>query len=284
MPATEIAVLVTTWQRPRHLERCLASLRAQRGVAGRMEIVVADDGSTDETPDLVAAFARSADFPVSFTTHAHDGFHVARCRNEAVRASTAPYLLFTDGDCVLPPRHVATHLRCRRPGFVRTAESARLRRDESEKITVEAILAGRVRPRVPTGERRRRKYLVWQSFWFNLRDDPARPELYGNDFALWRSDYERVNGHDERYRGWGCEDVDLGTRLRRAGVRITSILHRTRPWHLWHPVDPSVPEADELTPNRRYLRTGEHPVRCEEGLERRADPRDGRESPGSPPG
>ena len=42
-----------------------------------------------------------------------------------------------------------------------------------------------------------------------------------------RADYERVNGYDENFVGWGCEDDDLRLRLRHAGVRIESILfHR----------------------------------------------------------
>lgn len=266
-------MILTTFERPRHLERALASIRAQRGLRGRMELVVADDGSRDETPEIVAELARAVDFPVGFTTHPHDGFHAARSRNEGVRAATAPYLLFLDCDTVLPPRHVATHLRLRRPRTVRFGEPARLSREASEAITVDAILEGRLRPRVPTAERRRRKWLVGRAVWQDLVRDPLRPTLYGNDFAVWRSDFEAVNGFDERYRGWGCEDVDLGRRLRRAGVRLRTILHRTRAWHLWHPRHPTAPGGAERTANRRYLHECEHPIRCAEGLERPATER-----------
>ncbi len=40
----EIAVVVSTFERLGHLRRCLASLAAQRGVEGRFEVVVTDDG------------------------------------------------------------------------------------------------------------------------------------------------------------------------------------------------------------------------------------------------
>ena len=45
----QIAVIVSTFERPGHLERCLASLEAQRGVDGNFEVVVTDDGSRDDT-------------------------------------------------------------------------------------------------------------------------------------------------------------------------------------------------------------------------------------------
>src|SRR5947209_6393902 len=100
-PTPEVSLIVTSYQKPRHLRLVLASIAKQRGVDGRFELIVADDGSTDETPALVELFAVSADFPVKFTTHPHESFQVSRSRNEGLSASVAPYLVFADGDCLL---------------------------------------------------------------------------------------------------------------------------------------------------------------------------------------
>src|SRR5262245_8714249 len=107
MPAKpEIALLISSYQRPGHLRRALLSIALQKDFTSAMEVVVTDDGSTDETLDVVREFAQSVNFPVHFTTHPHAAFQLARCRNEGVAASTAPYVLFLDGDCILPPDHV----------------------------------------------------------------------------------------------------------------------------------------------------------------------------------
>src|SRR3954471_7635786 len=98
MSQPEIALLMSTFERPRHLRLALESIARQSGVEGRMELVVTDDGSTDETPEIVRDFAASVNFPVEFTTHPHTTFQLARGRNEGVRASRAPYILFLDGD------------------------------------------------------------------------------------------------------------------------------------------------------------------------------------------
>ncbi|MBI3838458.1 MAG: glycosyltransferase, partial [Planctomycetia bacterium] len=55
----EIALLLSTYQRPAHLRRALESIALQSGVAGRFELIVTDDGSTDNTPQIVAEFASS---------------------------------------------------------------------------------------------------------------------------------------------------------------------------------------------------------------------------------
>ena len=140
----DIAVIVSTYQRPEHLRRCLASLEVQEGVAGRFEVVVTDDGSQDETLRLIATTARHVGFPLTFTTHAHDGFRLSRCRNEGVAASTAPYLLFTDGDCILPRDHLRHHLTLRRRGRVVGGDCIRLDAATSARIDVDVIHGGDV--------------------------------------------------------------------------------------------------------------------------------------------
>ena len=155
MKTPEIAVLVSTFERPLHLRRSLVSIVGQRGVEGKMEVVVTDDGSRDETWEVVDEFARHARFPLKFTTHQNDGFRVARCRNEGVLVPTAPYLLFTDGDCLLPPDHVASHLEFRRRGIAVAGDSYRLDQPTSEQITEPVVRSGQFTQWVPRRERLR---------------------------------------------------------------------------------------------------------------------------------
>ena len=76
--APEVSLIVNTYQKPRHLALVLESIALQTGIDAAMELVVADDGSEDETADLVERFAARVPFPVRFTTEPHDGFRLAR--------------------------------------------------------------------------------------------------------------------------------------------------------------------------------------------------------------
>jgi len=263
----DIAVIVSTYQRPDHLRRCLASLEAQEGVAGRFEVVVTDDGSRDETLRLIASTARRVGFPLTFTTHDHAGFRLARCRNEGVAASTAPYILFTDGDCILPRDHLRLHLALRRRGRVVGGDCIRLDADTSARIDVDTVLEEDISRLVPRSEawRIRLKGLRGKAYeWARV---PMRPRLSGNNIAVWRDDFERVNGFDECFVGWGLEDRDLQCRLERLGLRVTSILLATAPIHLWHPVSASFSRNGLGTPNLKYFNAlRERPTFCIDGL------------------
>jgi GT2 family glycosyltransferase len=75
-----------------------------------------------------------------------------------------------------------------------------------------------------------------------------------------------VNGFDEEYVGWGCEDDDLGFRLRMAGRRIRTIAGSTQAYHLWHPTDPSCPATWSQGANVERFLHGKREVRCRRGL------------------
>jgi glycosyltransferase involved in cell wall biosynthesis len=269
MSEPEIALLMSTYQRPDHLRRALASIALQQGVDGRFELVLTDDGSTDETPRIVEQFGRSVSFKVGFTTHPHSTFRLSRCRNEGVKASRAPYMLFLDGDCILPSDHVRVHLERRKPGCVMAGDCCRLDCESSARVTPEVIRSGEFQNWAPDDELRRLRKRDRASRFYRLIRHPRKPKLIGNNVGIWRTDYERVNGYDENFQGWGCEDDDLRCRLRKSGVRIESILRWTRSYHLWHPTDITAPSSWKQGPNVTYFLRKGRLTRCRNGLEKR---------------
>jgi glycosyltransferase involved in cell wall biosynthesis len=269
MGAPEIAVIVSSYQRPEHLRRCLVSLTTQQDVDGRFEVIVTDDGSMDDTELVVAEFEHRADFPIKFTTHPHDGFQLSRCRNEGVAVSSAPYLLFTDGDCILPPDHLRCHLEFRRPGKLVAGDHYRFTEETSQRVTDDAIRSGVCFDWIPAKERRRLAGKALRAWGYQLLRLKMLPRLTGNNIGVWRADFERVNGFDENFVGWGFEDRDLQRRLEMVGVRCMSILSRTAVCHLWHPPAPSFSRNGVGTKNREYFERASISSRCQVGLAER---------------
>ena len=264
----ELSIVVCTYQRPRNLLACLDSIARQEGVGERLDLTVADDGSGDETPRVVEAFRRRVDFPVRFVTHEHLGYQVARCRNAGIRASSGSYVLLVDGDCVLPPDHVRIHLDQRRPGVVWGGDCLRLTAEQSDRVgrgcgadELARMASPRERWRVTRDD------LDAKLNW--LLRNPHKPKLFANDIGVWRRDLERVNGFDQKFRDYGDEDDDLRARLLQAGVKVRSIRHLTRSFHLWHPPDPTVPRRWTESRNASLVQRRFRLTRCFDGLVKR---------------
>lgn len=269
MHAPDLAIIVTSYQMPWHIRRVLESIAAQRTVR-RWEVVVADDGSTDETRQTVAEFANSAPFPVKFVTHPHAGFHAARCRNEGVRHSTAPHLLFVDGDCLLPPDHIEQHLHGERPGQVTCSYCIRMNHAVSQHVTIEAVRGGKFMQWATPQQHSELRHMHFKAIWYSVIGHTTKPALRSGDFAMSRIDFERINGFDENYVGWGCEDDDFGRRLRVAGLRMVSVLNRTCVYHLWHPPAATRPLEWKRGSNVAYLQRPVRLTRCLNGLQTRS--------------
>ncbi len=263
-----VAIIVPTFQRPAHLERTLASLDAQQDCP-RFEVIVADDGSSDETEEIVRRHAATASYRVAWVTHPHDGFQLAKCRNEGVAASRAEYLVFVDGDCILPPVFVREHWRRRQKGVVLTGDVVRLPQPQSERVTASAIRDRQWMSVVPRSEYRRLRWAYAKGIFYRLTRHRKKPRLFGGANSMHRCDYEKVNGYDENFRGWGMEDDDLRERLVRSGVRIHCTPAHLAPVHLWHPPSDTTPSQWWQGANiDYYLRRGKL-TRCVRGLTKR---------------
>ena len=105
----KISVIVATYNWPSALRLSLQSLMRQ--TAHNFEIVVADDGSRNETRELIERLTKSSPVPIIHSWQEDIGFSLARSRNQAVLKSHGDYLIFVDGDCIVPKDFVASHLK-----------------------------------------------------------------------------------------------------------------------------------------------------------------------------
>ena len=88
-----ISVIIPAYNAALTLPRCLDSVLAQQ--TDGLEIVVVDDGSTDETPQILDAYARAHD-NIKVCSQPNRG--QAAARNEALRHATGEWILFLDAD------------------------------------------------------------------------------------------------------------------------------------------------------------------------------------------
>jgi glycosyltransferase involved in cell wall biosynthesis len=265
-----ISVIVATYNRENALSAVLRSLARQSD--RDFEVLVADDGSSVSTAQVVSDWTTRMPVRVRHVWHPDQGFRLAEIRNRAIRASTGTYCVFLDGDCITRADFIAAHRRLAEPGWFVTGNRILLSRELTERILLAGLepeqwrfaewLAARAHRQVnrfaplldlPLGRLRRLQARRWRG---------AR----GSNMAFWRSDLDTVDGFDAAYSGWGREDSDIFARMIHAGVLRKDGRFGTGVLHLWHT------EADRarLAENEQMLAdvTDGTRVRAQQGLSR----------------
>ena len=237
---TRISVIVTTYNRPDALAACMDSLGDQTD--RDFEVLLADDGSDERTAKILARRGSDTEYgiAVKHVYHEDRGFRAATIRNKAVAASQGEYLVFIDGDCIVFPDFVAMHRKLARPGYFVPGNRVLISRAFTDEVLKEQtplhrrswsyflglFLTRKINHigslvRLPLGPLR----LLQKRKWKNAKTC---------NLGLWKSDFEKVNGFDEIFEGWGYEDSDLVIRLIHAGILRKSGRHRVPVLHLWH--------------------------------------------------
>lgn len=249
-----IAVIITTYNRPDALAAVLEGYLAQTD--RDFEVIVADDGSTDDTRKVVEAYQSRAPFKLGHVWQEDRGFRAAAIRNRALATTPAEYIVFTDGDCIPVPEFVARHRLLAEQGWFLAGNRALL----SELFTRQVL-----EKKLPVHAWRIRRWIrAWTrgdiNRWLPLVRLPERgawrklnPSKWQGaktcNLSAWRQDLLKVNGLDESYSGWGLEDSDLVVRLIRSGVKHKSARFAAPVLHLWHKENP----RRSLDENRKRL-------------------------------
>ena len=137
---------------------------------------------------------------------------------------------------------------------------------DSQRIDLSSIENGSWLDIVPRKLTFTLQQTYWKSRYYETIHHATKPRIVGNNFGVWRQALEAINGFDERFQGWGCEDDDVGLRLKAAGQRIKTILAQTHAFHLWHPNDPSRTDAWQDGQNVKYFQRPIQLRRCLQGM------------------
>lgn len=220
------SVVIATYNSCDLLAETLRHLTRQTVPADEFEVIVGDDGSTDRTAEVVRSFAGT--LTVKYVFQEDRGFRAGAARNAAAGLATGGLLVILDTGSMVGPGFLAAHLAAHADDGERravlglgygydpdtpmpgvddllaemTPEAAVERFGDRPEFqdSRQAYFAG-------CGSDLNQRLVAWQAFWTlncSVRTD----------------DFRRIGGFEETFNGWGGEDIELGFRLRRAGVTI----------------------------------------------------------------
>jgi glycosyltransferase involved in cell wall biosynthesis len=186
-PSPQLSVVIPTYNDAPVLRRALAALEAQSLAPAAYEVVVVDDGSTDDTPRVITAAAAGRARIRGVRLEHNQGRSAAR--NAGICATAAPLIVFVDSDVLVRPdflqRHLAIHRAAGHPVVGR-----------GPVIVIPS-------PSIPPGTPR-------------ISSSPAY--LDTANASIPRAALIEAGLFDEGFRVYGWEDFDLGLRLQARGI------------------------------------------------------------------
>ncbi len=236
-PAPNLSVIIPTFNDAHLLRHALSRLTHQTLAGIAYEVVVVDDGSTDETPQVIATAAGGGIRVKGVRLERNQGRSAAR--NAGIRAAVAPLIVFVDSDILVLPDFLQRHLEIHRAAG----------RDVVGRGPVAAIPSTELPSRPPL-TRISKAYL-----------DTANA-------SIPRRALVDAGMFDEGFRVYGWEDVDLGMRLQARGLpRVFSAAALV--YHVQRP--PTIDSFGQfLAKEEQRARTALYLVRKHPGLGTRA--------------
>lgn len=227
------SLIVSTYNDLEILETTLAAIARQS--FGNFELILADDGSSEDYAPILGKWARHFPHGLQYVTHEKQGFRRARILNRAIHVSRFQQLIFLDMDCLPHPDFVRNHLLYRTPHTVITGRRVDLSREAAPHAQdilqhglglslfslLHLYLRGKAR-RIEHGFVSPILYQSWST------------ELLGSNFSIARSEITELNGFNEEFEGWGGEDTELYVRLLQKKLKIRNLRNKVIQYHLSH--------------------------------------------------
>lgn len=241
-----VSVVIPTFNVRESLRKTLLSL-TQQTVSGRhFEVLVIDNGSTDDALEMIKSL--SLPFSLRYFYQPRSGRQVGKCRNIGIVNAEGKLIIFVDADCLcssrLIQRHAELHAKKEKIliiGEIRMLDPQSCLDHEGKKVNVslETLLLSKP-PTIASFKGR----LKMKALYFGQRmasgfSSKINYWMSGANSSVKRQHLWEVGGYDEAFdQHWGDEDAELGYRLEKIGLKVI-YLHDAMIFHQWHPTSKS---------------------------------------------
>jgi len=252
-----ISIIISTYNSKSALEKVLISYNNQ--TFKDFEIIIADDGSSEDTKKLITSFISKSNLKIKHVWHEDKGFRKTIILNKAILYSKSDYLLFTDGDCIARKDFVEVHIKHRKKGYFLSGGYFKLNKTLSEKIKKEEIInqnCFNLNWLIKNGLKKSIKNLklIKNKKIATLLNflTPTNASWNGHNSSGWKKDILLINGFNEEMQ-YGGEDRELGERLFNFGIKSKQIRYSAICVHLYHKRGYVKPEMIEKNKKIRKL-------------------------------
>lgn len=227
------SLIISTYNWPAALEAVLRSVTQQTRLPD--EVLIADDGSGEETATLVKTFQEKFPVPLLHLWHADKGFRLSAVRNLAIKKAKFEYIIQIDGDVVLHPDFVKEHLHFAEKNCFITGSRVLMDDSLSKQVLAQKTKPGFLASGI--GNRLNALHFPLFNLLAKKENSPLNKMttgIRGCNMSFWRDDLLAINGYDEDFVGWGREDSEIVVRLIKKGCYRKKIKMAAIQYHIYH--------------------------------------------------
>jgi glycosyltransferase involved in cell wall biosynthesis len=259
--AFAIGLVISLYNQPECLKKVLAAVARQTSRPD--EVLFADDGSGDDTEQLINRWGEGFPNRCQHFWQENKGFRKARILNKAIASAKSDYLVFLDGDTIPHPEFVRDHRQLAGAQTYVQGHRCLISQSGANAFGRGQFNQDRTRALVRGQLRRLTNAFRWPWPLKRLRTDTRG--VRGCNIGIWRNDLVAVNGFNEAFAGWGREDSELIIRLFNLGIRRVDVRGWALCFHLWHP--PASRENVSRNDQLAFQAQATKLVRCAQGLD-----------------
>lgn len=232
MPQTKCSLIISTYNWPQALNLCLLSVLNQEHLPD--EVIIADDGSGQETEQLIDQFKTSFPVPLLHVWHEDKGFRKTIILNKAIHRSSFDYIIQVDGDVILDKHFIGDHLASAEPATFIRGTRAML----TEEKTNSLLSSGnsKLSPFSNGVKHRNNALRLFALRALGSKKKWSSNSVRGSNLSFWKADFIKVNGYNNDMCGWGHEDEELAARFINAGIIKKIVKLCAVQYHLYHKV------------------------------------------------
>ncbi|OCB77778.1 glycosyl transferase [Flavobacterium piscis] len=230
MSYTNCTLVTPTYNWPIALELLLLSILNQTVLPN--EVIIADDGSRDDTEKLIKTFQKTFPIPLIHIWHEDIKNRKPSIMNKAIAVAKYDYIIEIDGDIIMNKHFIEDHLTFAQKGHYLFGSRVNIQK----KLLPDLFSKKNINFSVFSKGIKKRGRTIRIPFLMNFAKsiDKRSRKLRGCNMSFWKEDFIKVNGFNEGLVGWGIDDSEMIQRLHNIGIKGKRLKYSGIAYHIYH--------------------------------------------------
>ncbi|ECR5191536.1 glycosyltransferase family 2 protein [Campylobacter jejuni] len=230
------ALIITTYNQKERLALVLDSVKNLEPLPD--EVLIADDGSREDTAKLIQAYQKDFPCKLEHIWQEDEGFRAAASRNKAINASNSEYIILIDGDMILEKNFIGDHLNFASLKTILQGSRTILNKNESKELLSKNNFSLAFDKK---GFKNQRNIFLAKCVYkfskltkkFFKKSQLVKGSKTCN-MSFYKSDFEAIEGFNEKFIGWGREDSEFVARFLFNDGVFKRLKFNALAYHIYH--------------------------------------------------